>query len=423
MYTMTDGATITELDIAPAGRYLLFTPKGRFILSPAAARLIRSLEGRESVAELGRSAAEVDQLERILREQVLPTGVFAAAHEVDAPRTLGRPRSSYVHATRTLLGAPSVGRLAELVRPLFRAWLAVPALIAAAVAQAAFLRASHGLRLEDIPAEAYFAGALLFLVTLPLHEIGHAAACSHFACRPGAMGFGFYLVFPCFYTDVSDAWRLSRWKRVVVDLGGMHVQFLCAGLFSLMFLGTGSAAWAAAVLMVDGSIVLNLKPYLRRDGYWILMDVVGIAAPYQAAREYARYLVRPRRRAAARPALLMVSPGLRWFTLAYVALVGAASIFLVATLLWKTATVILPAYPSALAALARDPFASAGWFSGFLRALVQTSVIGGVCVFLWSRARAGVSLVPAWIGRHRGAAPVESKRDSVVAGGRCPNNE
>jgi putative peptide zinc metalloprotease protein len=315
-----------------------------------------------------------------------------------------------VHATRTLLAAPTVVRLAEIVRPLFRAALAVPALIAAAAAQAAFLRASHGLRLEDIPAEAYFAGALLFLVTLPLHELGHAGACSHFACRPGAMGFGLYLVFPCFYTDVSDAWRLPRWKRVVVDLGGMHVQFLCAGLFSLMFLGTGGAAWAAAVLMVDGSIVLNLKPYLRRDGYWILTDVVGIPAPYPAAREYARYLVAPRRRATARPALLLVSPRLRWFTLAYVALVGAASTFVMAAVLWKTATVILPAYPSVLAGLVREPLASVAWLRGFLRALVRTSVIGGVLL--------------AWTWRQLGRARAEKSRtDSVVAGADAPGGK
>jgi putative peptide zinc metalloprotease protein len=418
MLTLAAGVTITEFDSASGGMYLLLTPRGRFILSRSAVQLIRSLDGRASVAELGSSDSEVERLEQIFRDHILPTGAFGDSEAAEEPKRGSRPPSAYVHAARELLAAPAVGRLARPLRHLYRGSVAVPLLAAVLAAQAAFFSRGHAFRLQDIPAEAFFAGTLLFLATLPLHELGHAAACERFGCRPGAMGFGFYLVFPCFFTDVSNAWRLPRWQRVVVDLAGMHVQLLCTAVFALMFLWTGHAAWTAALLMVDGSIVLNLKPYLRRDGYWILVDIVGVPAPGQAARDYIRYALLPRKRTAMKPLLLGVSPGLRAFTVAYISAIGAVSTGVVLAVLWKTATVILPGYPAVLAALVRDPLASGRWFHDALVALVQTSVIAGVALFLWSRAQQGLHLV--WRDRAAGASAVATRgqHSSAMAGGR-----
>ena len=42
------------------------------------------------------------------------------------------------------------------------------------------------------------------------HEFGHAAAARYGGSTPGAMGFGIYLFWPAFYTDVTDSYRLGR---------------------------------------------------------------------------------------------------------------------------------------------------------------------------------------------------------------------
>ena len=48
------------------------------------------------------------------------------------------------------------------------------------------------------------------------------------APRPGAMGAGLYLVWPAFYTDVTDSYRLGRGGRVRTDLGGLYFNAIVA---------------------------------------------------------------------------------------------------------------------------------------------------------------------------------------------------
>jgi putative peptide zinc metalloprotease protein len=63
----------------------------------------------------------------------------------------------------------------------------------------------------------------LTLLSAAFHEIGHAAACRYSGARPGGMGVGLYLVWPAFYTDVTDSYRLARRDRLRVDLGGLYL--------------------------------------------------------------------------------------------------------------------------------------------------------------------------------------------------------
>jgi hypothetical protein len=44
------------------------------------------------------------------------------------------------------------------------------------------------------------------------------------------MGVGIYLVWPAFYTDVTDAYRLPRRSRLRVDLGGLYFNAVVADL-------------------------------------------------------------------------------------------------------------------------------------------------------------------------------------------------
>src|SRR5881275_273302 len=64
------------------------------------------------------------------------------------------------------------------------------------------------------------------------HELGHAAALSYGGGTPKGMGVGLYLVYPAFYTDVSDNYRLARWARVRTDLAG--VLFHCVFMLGLV---------------------------------------------------------------------------------------------------------------------------------------------------------------------------------------------
>ena len=70
---------------------------------------------------------------------------------------------------------------------------------------------------------------LVFVVTVlsgGFHEFGHAAAARYSGADPGVIGAGIYLVWPAFYTDVTDSYRLGRWGRIRTDLGGLYFNAL-----------------------------------------------------------------------------------------------------------------------------------------------------------------------------------------------------
>src|SRR5205085_1215035 len=66
---------------------------------------------------------------------------------------------------------------------------------------------------------AIFAGAIF-------HEFGHASVLRSHGGRVRGMGVGLYLMYPAFYTDVSDCYRLGRWARVFTDLGGIYFHLI-----------------------------------------------------------------------------------------------------------------------------------------------------------------------------------------------------
>jgi putative peptide zinc metalloprotease protein len=116
----------------------------------------------------------------------------------------------------------------------------------------------------------------LVVVGTALHEIGHATAARYGGAKPGVMGAGVYIVWPAFYTDVTDAYRLDRKGRLRTDLGGVYFNALFAlGATGAYFL-TGFEPLLILVLVQHFQILQQLLPLLRLDGYYILSDLTGV---------------------------------------------------------------------------------------------------------------------------------------------------
>ena len=135
--------------------------------------------------------------------------------------------------------------------------------------------------------------ALLVLTALSagFHEFGHAAAARRGGATPGVMGAGLYLVWPAFYTDVTDSYRLDRRGRLRTDLGGLY--------FNALVVVAAVGAWAAtrvdAVLLLVVAQVLQmlrqLLPLVRFDGYHVLADLTGVPDLYSRIGPILRSLV------------------------------------------------------------------------------------------------------------------------------------
>ena len=90
------------------------------------------------------------------------------------------------------------------------------------------------------------------------------------------------LLAPMLYTDASDAWRLrSRRKRMAIDVAGIAVEtaIACIATFAWAFLPEGhlkSLSFALATTSWFLCLGLNLNPFMRFDGYYLLADATGM---------------------------------------------------------------------------------------------------------------------------------------------------
>lgn len=116
-----------------------------------------------------------------------------------------------------------------------------------------------------------------YILCVLLHEFGHASATLKFGAKPNNIGFGFYLISPVFYCDVSDIWRLKRQDRIIVDLAGIYLQWLISSVFILLYYFTKDQFFVIFSFFNFVSSLINLNPFLLYDGYWALSDIIGVS--------------------------------------------------------------------------------------------------------------------------------------------------
>ena len=90
------------------------------------------------------------------------------------------------------------------------------------------------------------------------------------------MGAGLYIVWPAFYTDVTDAYRLGKGGRLRTDLGGVYFNVV----FMLAVLGVYGATGYEPLLLIipflHFEIIHQFLPFIRLDGYYIVSDLTGV---------------------------------------------------------------------------------------------------------------------------------------------------
>lgn len=270
---------------------------------------------------------------------------------------------------RELIPQPAVAWIAARLAPLFRPAVAVPLLGGAAIAIAALGPAPTA---ATAPRELAW-GYAWMIASLVAHELGHASAAAAFGCRPGGIGFTFYVIYPALYSDVTAAWTLRRYQRVVVDLGGVYFQVIAAAALLIAGAAAGVPGTGAALWLIAVSVALTLHPFLKFDGYWIVADALGVPnLAQQRARALAALVARLTGRAAE------PLPWGRALAIALTIYAVAATAFAVgfAYLLIPAAWRAAAAYPDTLARAA-DELATRGYphTAGPWLALATSTVI------------------------------------------------
>lgn len=254
-------------------------------LPPLLYLVAASADGQRDEAQIARDVTvairrelDEDQVRFLIDEKLRPLGILAAA-DGSSPM-LEKPDPFLALKLRAaVISERTSNRLGAIFSPLFLPFV-VLGVLATFVAIDVWLFASHGVA-QSIRESIYhpqlflplFAGVVL---SAGFHEIGHAAACRYGGGHPGKMGCGIYLAWPAFYTDVTDAYRLSKRARLRTDLGGVYFNVVVVLITAGMYFATGFEPLLLLIVVQHFEIAHQLLPVVRLDGYYIVADITGV---------------------------------------------------------------------------------------------------------------------------------------------------
>ena len=249
---------------------------------------LEQLDGRPAAAVAEQVSAAVGRgltaegVDFLVEHKLGPLGLVAAPASGDTAATEAARAPDAVltlAGRRTLVPAGPVDRLARLLRPLF--WsVTVVLVVEAAVAGdwAVFARHDVGADVTTVlthPAQLLIVLGLM-VSSMLFHEVGHATGARYGGARPGIIGMGLYVVWPAFYTDVTDAYRLNRAGRLRTDLGGVYFNLVFLVALLGLYEWTGAPVLVMAAILTHLEILQQLLPIVRLDGYFIMGDLVGV---------------------------------------------------------------------------------------------------------------------------------------------------
>jgi putative peptide zinc metalloprotease protein len=193
-------------------------------------------------------------------------------------KTVNEPHS-YVTAKVEILSAKTASILATPFKPLYSAsifFITISILIV--FIGTFFIKHSHFLNLNvSIQANRLIHIAVFLGLSTLIHELGHIAALNKNGIKDnGCIGIGFYSISPVVYSDVSMAWRLSRYKRIIVNLGGIVAEISLAMLLYGIYTVSHKDYLLTCSYIIIVHALFQLNPFMRSDGYWILSDGLNI---------------------------------------------------------------------------------------------------------------------------------------------------
>ena len=129
-----------------------------------------------------------------------------------------------------------------------------------------------------------------------VHEFGHAAACKRYGGEVHKMGVMLLLFAPLPYMDATASWGFrSRFHRMLVGASGVLAEFAVAAVAALVWANSApgvinSLAYNVIFVASVSTLLFNLNPLMRFDGYHMLVDGLDVPNLFQRSREQLKYL-------------------------------------------------------------------------------------------------------------------------------------
>ena len=139
---------------------------------------------------------------------------------------------------------------------------------------------------EEFISTINFQGMMRYSIAVVIikcvHEFAHAYTAKALGIRVRRMGMAFIVFFPRLYTDLTDSWRIpDRHKRLLIDGSGILSEIIIGGWAALAWANSGpgltqAVAYYIFTVSIISTALINGNPFIRYDGYYLLMDLVGI---------------------------------------------------------------------------------------------------------------------------------------------------
>lgn len=263
-------------------------------LSELLYRVIEQMDGERTIEEIAARVAEqtgrpvsANNVRYLMEKRFIPLGLIAGVAELDTPEAK-KAKARRAAASRGplqlslkigFIGPRPIEAGARWLQHLYWPPVLIAVLVLAAVGQG-WLFLVHGIGstiqavLDDpvllLPVSTYVVLSAIF------HEYGHASALRYGGGRARGMGFGLYFTFPAFYTDCTDSYRLGRWAKLRIDMGGIYFDIINTVVLMGLYALTHQPMLLAAVMLLDLEMLDQFDPIMRFDGYWALADLVGV---------------------------------------------------------------------------------------------------------------------------------------------------
>lgn len=130
-----------------------------------------------------------------------------------------------------------------------------------------------------------------------LHEFGHSFAVKKYGGEVHTMGIMFMLLAPLPYMDATASWAFRKKRhRIFVSAAGMLCEFFIAAVAMIIWANVGGGfikniAYNVLIMTSISTILFNINPLMRFDGYYILVDLLDMPNLQQHATQHLKYLL------------------------------------------------------------------------------------------------------------------------------------
>jgi putative peptide zinc metalloprotease protein len=270
-------------------RYIACFSGRHFEISEAVARLVFIMQQSKNPTEISQKykGANGERYSEAELEKIIE---YCIAPILNAPQT---PQKHPFLFKVELLSQSAIEQFSNVLKFVFHKPVVIGLILCIFVLEIYFIVNSTALiSFRDVNIYVILGALLLLLLSSFVHELGHASACRYFGIRHGGVGFGLYLTFPVFYTDVSETWKLKRKERLIVNMAGVYFQLILLIPFLFIYFITYNHIIKWFLVTVNIGLLVTLNPFFKFDGYWIISDLLGVSNLRKKSGELLRFFIK-----------------------------------------------------------------------------------------------------------------------------------